>query len=72
MAISLKAARVNAGLTQAETIEAYNRRTGKSLAQSTLINWERGRTFPTVTQFKMLCELYGVGMNDIFVPETLT
>lgn len=72
MAISLKAARVNAGLTQVEAIAEYNRRTGKSLSQSTLVSWERERTFPTVRQFKTLCELYGVGMSDIFVPETLT
>lgn len=72
MAISLKAARVNAGLTQVEAIAEYNRRTGKSLSQSTLVSWEHDKTFPTVRQFAKLCEIYGVGMSDIFVPETLT
>lgn len=72
MVMHLKAARVNAGLTQADAIAAYNERYGKNLAQSTLISWEREKTFPTVPQFKALCDIYGVDMNDIFVPETLT
>lgn len=71
MAISLKAARVNAGFTQKGAIAEYNSRNGAKLSQSTLVNWERGKTFPTVLQFKKLCELYGVAMSDIFVPETL-
>ena len=72
MSISLKAARVNAGLTQLGTIAEYNRRYGKSIAQSTLVSWEQGRTFPTAIQFKALCDIYGVSMADIFVPETQT
>lgn len=72
MAISLKAARVNAGLTQVDAIAEYNRRYGKKIAQSTLVSWEQEKTFPTVPQFKALCDMYGVSMADIFVPETQT
>lgn len=68
----LKAARVNAGMTQDDAISAYNEKYGQRLAKSTLISWEQERTFPTVPQFKALCGIYGVEISDIFVPETLT
>ena len=72
MPMHLKAARVNANLTQVEVLAQYNARCGTKLAQSTLVSWEQEKTFPTVPQFKVLCDIYGVDMNDIFVPETLT
>lgn len=72
MAMSLRAARVNARLTQSEVVEIFNRRCGTKLAQSTLVSWEQEKTFPTVPQFKALCSIYGCTMNDIIVPETLT
>jgi len=72
MPMRLKAARVNAGLTQANVISLYNEQFGKKLAQSTLVSWEQEKTFPTVPQFKALCKIYGVDMSDIFIPETLT
>lgn len=71
MAISIKAARVNAELTQAEVVEQL-KQLGFSTAQSTLVSWEQGKTSPTVPQFNALCKIYGCTMNDIFVPETLT
>ena len=72
MEMHLKAARVNAGLTQVQVIELYNKKYKANLAQSTLVSWEQEKTFPTVPQFKALCNIYGVSMNDIIVPETLT
>ena len=72
MAMTLRAARVNAGLTQKEAVEEFNNRSGKSLSCTTLISWEKNKTFPTVPQFKVLCSIYGMEMSDIFVPETLT
>ena len=72
MAITLKAARVNAGLTQATAVWKYNNETGGRLSQSTLLSWEKGRTWPTVQQFAALCKVYGVPMSDIFIPDTLT
>ena len=69
MAMRLVAARVNAGLTQKEVCAKYNSLYGKKLAVTTLLNWEHDRSFPTVPQFKALCAIYGVNMNDIIVPD---
>lgn len=54
MNITLKAARVNAGLTQKEVSAA----TGHS--RSTLIRWENGITSPKVKDLQVLCKLYGI------------
>lgn len=61
--ISLEAARVNANLTQPELAE----RLGVSV--TTIINWEKGRTEPTLPQVRKLSELSGIPMDFIFVPE---
>lgn len=58
--ITLKAARVNAGLTQSEVAEKLKISTG------TLKNWERGKTFPKQPQIEALCELYGVTYDNLF------
>ena len=71
MAMHIKAARVNAGLTQSEVCEIL-KNMGFMTAKSTLVSWEQEKTFPPVPQFKALCSIYGCEMNDIFVPETLT
>ena len=60
--LSLKAARVNAGLTQEEAAQAINV-TGK-----TLISWEKGVTHPTVDKLLRLCSPYDVQISDIFMP----
>lgn len=59
MQITLKAARVNAGLTQQQVHEA----TG--IARSTLKRWERGDTSPRVSELANLCKLYGVPAEHI-------
>jgi len=64
--ISLKAARVNAGLT----LEDVSRETGVSVP--TLSKWENYKTFPTARQLKTLCRLYSQSMDDIIVPDSLT
>ena len=58
--ITLKAARVNAGLTQSEVAEKLKISTG------TLKNWERGKTFPKQPQIEALCELYNVTYDNLF------
>lgn len=60
--ITLAAARVNSGLTQAE----FAKKIGVSL--STVINWEKGRTEPDVSQLRKISELSGIPMDYIFVP----
>ena len=60
--ITLKAARVNAGLTQEEAAQAIN------VTGRTLISWENGVTYPTVDKLLRLCSPYDVQISDIFIP----
>ena len=60
--LSLKAARVNTGLTQEEAAQAIN------VTGRTLISWEKGVTHPTVDKLLRLCSLYDVQISDIFMP----
>ena len=57
--ITLKAARVNAGLTQAQ-VEAQT-----GYARSTLTSWESGKTFPKADALENLCRLYGIPIGNI-------
>lgn len=63
--ITMKAARVNAGLTQAE---AANR---IGVATSTLKNWENGLTCPKIPYFMKLCKVYEVPCDSIFLETKL-
>lgn len=65
MKISLKAARVNANLTQKEVARKLD------ISDVTVINWENGKTAPTVKQIYSLCSLYGCTLDDIFLPYEL-
>lgn len=58
--ITLKAARVNANLSQQEAA----RRLG--VAVSTLRNWEAGKTFPNQPKIEKLCEVYGIPFDVLF------
>lgn len=59
MPITLKAARVNAGMTQAEAAKAIN------ISLSTLQNYEAGKSFPNVDAIKRIEDAYGVEYKDI-------
>lgn len=59
MKITLRAARINAGLTQQQVHEA----TG--IARSTLARWEKGATFPRADGLAVLCQLYGIPVECI-------
>ena len=62
--MTLKAARVNSGLSQKEA--------GKMLGVSddVLSNWERGISFPDVIQLKRIEKLYHVSYDNlIFLPK---
>ena len=59
MEITLKAARINAGLTQ----EQVKAETGYS--RNTLYRWEKGVGSPKWKDLKRLCELYGVPVGCI-------
>lgn len=58
MQISLKAARVNAEMSQREAAE----RIGVNV--STVIKWENGKTSPKAVQLQKLCDVYGVESVD--------
>lgn len=66
MKISLKGARIEKNMTQRQAAEKM------SVTKETISNWERGRTAPTWLQLMDLCNLYGVDISDIFLPERLT
>ena len=59
MELTLRAARVNAGLTQQQVFE----KTG--YARSTLARWESGKSAPRMNDLAVLCELYGVPVECI-------
>lgn len=62
--ITLPAARKMANLTQ----KALGIRCGVS--ESTVSNWEKGKTEPTITQAKQIGEAVGVFYDDIiFLPK---
>ena len=61
--ISLKAARVNANLSQKEAAEKLN------VSNKTLCSWENGETFPSAEKIDALCNLYSVSYDNInFLP----
>lgn len=59
--ITMKAARVNAGLTQEQAAPKIG------VSVSTIKNWESGKTSPTVVQIKKVGEVYGVPYDIIKV-----
>lgn len=58
--ISLKAARVNANMSQQEAAHRIG------VAVSTLRNWESGKTFPNQPRIEKLCEVYGITFDVLF------
>ena len=59
MAITLKAARVNAGLTQKEAAKKLN------ISKGTLASYEMYRTKPDIERAKRIAELYGMAVDDL-------
>ena len=57
--MTLTAARVNKGYTQADAAKIL------SISVSTLKNWEKGCCFPKQPQIEKLCKLYEITYDDI-------
>jgi len=57
--VTLKGARISAGLNQDEVCDKIGINTG------TLINWEKGRTSPKAPQLIKLAELYKCSIDDL-------
>lgn len=59
MAIHLKAARVNAGLTQSMVCEKLK------ISKNTLISYEKYKSIPGIDVARKLAELYGMSVDNI-------
>lgn len=59
MSLSLKAVRVNAGLTQEEACKKIG------ISKSTLISYEKGKTKPTIELAKKMSEVYEMPIENI-------
>lgn len=59
MPITLKAARVNAGYTQAKAAKLLG------ISKSTLTSYEKYRTKPDIEMAKKIAALYNLTVNDI-------
>lgn len=64
--ISLAAARVNAKLTQEEVANMMK------IGKRTIINWEKGVSIPSFSDVKMLSDIYGIPIDNIFLPQKST
>lgn len=60
--ISLAAARVNAGLTQAEVAKIMH------VSKQTIVNWEKMKSEPSISQARELSRIYNMDLNYIFLP----
>lgn len=65
MQVSLKAMRVNAQKKCKDVADALG------VTETTVQNWEAGRTSPDAVQFGKLCSFYGCSRDDIFLPDNL-
>lgn len=64
--ITLKAARVNVGLSQRKAADLLG------VNPATLCKWEKGTSMPKADQINTICALYGVTYDMlIFLPEEL-
>lgn len=64
MAITLKAARVNAGLTQREAAKKLG------ISKATLASYEMYKTKPDIERAKQIADLYGTTVDGIiFLPK---
>ena len=64
--ITLAAARVNAGLTQAEIAKKMH------VSNKTITNWEKGKVLPSFANVELLCRIYGISSDYIFLPTKST
>ncbi|MDO4648335.1 MAG: helix-turn-helix transcriptional regulator [Eubacteriales bacterium] len=63
LTVSLKAARVNADLTQSDTAKLMHR------TKQTIVNWESGATDISYRDLLALCKIYGIPIEYIRLPQ---
>lgn len=59
MRITMKAARINKGLTQAEVAKELN------VTKKTVGSWENGKTKPKLDKIEPICTLYDCNYDEI-------
>lgn len=59
MRVTLKAARINKGLTQEDVAKAVK------VTKKTVGSWEMGKTMPKIDKIELLCSLFGCSYDDI-------
>lgn len=64
--ISLAAARVNARMTQEEVAKRLK------IGKKTIVNWEKGTSIPSFADVNMLSQIYGIPVDNIFLPKKST
>lgn len=64
--ISLASARVNSKMTQEEVAKLVG------VSKTTIVNWEKGRVIPRIPELSMLCEIYKIPKDNIFLPQKST
>ena len=65
MKISLRALRINAGMSQENVASEVN------VTKRTIQSWEQYKTYPNAAQLVKLCSVYGCSLDDIFLPDSL-
>ena len=60
--ISLAAARVNAEMTQEDVAREMH------VSKNTVVNWEKGKSEPTISQSRELSKFYNMPLEYIFLP----
>ncbi len=64
--ISLAAARVNAKMTQEDVAKAMH------VTKQTVVNWESEKVCPSFAVMHTLANLYGIPIDNIFLPAKST
>lgn len=60
--ITMEAARVNAGLTQAQLAEKCG------VSESSVFNWENGKSHPHIKRLPLLEKAYGIPLDYVKIP----
>ena len=60
--ISMASARVNAGLTQKQLAIKCD------VSESTIINWENGKSHPHIKKLPLLEKAYGIPLDHVKIP----
>lgn len=66
MKINLKAARVNANMTQEQAARKID------VHRQSIMDWENGKTKIGTVQLMALCSIYNVSIDDIILPKKST